>query len=101
MKISVINRLQQAPPRVERTMLTADRTTASLKRVTALWMLCLLMQEAGADMSQAELLGSTAGRVLGGAQACGTPSERLQATARLAFAAIDQLAQSEQDRASA
>jgi len=86
---------------VQGTMLTADRTTGLLKRVTALCILCVLMKEAGADMSQAELLGSTAGRVLGGAQACGTPSERLQTTARRAFAAIDHLAQSEPDRASA
>src|SRR5690242_434557 len=70
-------------------------------RLLALTLICMLMKGAGADMSKAELLGTTAGRVLGAAQACGASSERLQATARLAFAAIDQLAQSEQDGASA
>jgi hypothetical protein len=52
-------------------------------------------------MSEAEVLGATAGRVLGAAQVCQVPPERLQATARLAFTAIDQLAQSEQQRTSA
>src|SRR5215510_3631392 len=71
------------------------------KQLMRLWILCLLIRDAGADMSKDEFLGSTAGRVLGAAQSCGAPSERLQATARLAFAAIDQLARSEQDRTSA
>ena len=71
------------------------------KQLLCSWILCLLIGDAGADMSKAEFLSSTAGRVLGGAQSCGAPSERLQATARLAFAAIDKLARSEQDRASA
>ncbi len=71
------------------------------KQLLCSWILCLLIGDAGADMSKAEFLSSAAGRVLGGAQSCGAPSERLQATARLAFAAIDKLARSEQDRASA
>jgi hypothetical protein len=63
--------------------------------------LCLFIADADADMSKAELLGATAGRVLGAAHTCGIPPERLQATARLTFAAIDQVAKSDQDRTSA
>ena len=68
----------------------------------ALWgILCTLIADADADMSEAELLGTTAGRVLGAAQTCGVPPERLQATARLTFTVIDQVAKSDQDRTSA
>ena len=52
-------------------------------------------------MSEAELLATTAGRVLGAAQACQDSPERLQTTARLTFAAIDQVAKSDQDQTSA
>ena len=54
-----------------------------------------------AKPSQAELVGTIAGRVLGAAKMCGIKSERLQSTAKHAFAAIDQIAHSESDRASA
>ena len=71
------------------------------KRLVSLSILCMLIQDAGADMSEAEVLGTTSGRVLGAAQLCGIPPERLQRTARLTFTAIDQIARSEQDRTSA
>lgn len=77
---------------------SSTRVATCLLALTILWM---PVKVVAADTSNAEFLGTTAGRVLGAAQACGTPSERLQATARLAFAAIDELAQSEYDRASA
>ena|SRR5690349_16820270 len=54
-----------------------------------------------ANPSQAELLGTTAGRLLGAAKSCGEKSERLQAIAKRAFAVIDQIGHSEPDRASA
>ena len=54
-----------------------------------------------AKPSQAELLGTTAGRLLGAAKICGERSERLQAIAKHAFAVIDQVGHSESDRASA
>src|SRR5690349_14524729 len=82
-------------------MLADYKIRGFTKQLVLLWIVCLLIRDAGADMSKAEYLGRTAGRVLGAAQSCGAPSERLQATARLAFGAIDQLARSEQDRTSA
>jgi hypothetical protein len=72
-----------------------------VKRLVVCWVVCLASANTHADMSEAELLGTTAGRVLGAAQACQVSPERLQTTARLAFAAIDQLAKSDHDQSSA
>ena len=54
-----------------------------------------------AKLSQAELLGTTAGRVLGAAKMCEVKSDRLQSIAKHTFAVIDQIAHSQSDRASA
>ena len=71
-----------------------------MKRLVV-WLVCLASANTHADMSEAELLGTTAGRVLGAAQACQVPAQRLRVTARLTFTAIDQVAKSDHDVTSA